>query len=564
MSRNKGGSRLASQEKEKRRPAGKGSAGGFKGWMAVKGHRVAVIILAVLLAVVLGGVAAFQLLVRTPEIPTPGGTIKNPGASDVSGDDTDTGEDLGELMNLGADRKKGYYTFLICGKDTGGGGNTDTMMLVSYDTKNQKVAFLSLPRDTMINVTWRTKKLNSVYNVNGIQGLKEQVGLLTGVVPDFYVIVEWEAVGALVDAIGGVDYDVPYEMNYDDPYQNLHIHQAKGQRHLSGEDAMQVIRWRKNNDGSKVSVGDTGRMEVQQNFMAAVVSQCLSIGNVTKVSQFAKIFQEYVETDLTTSNLIWFGKTALLGGIKTSDFQYNIMPYYTFMYGKLSYVLPYIDDFLTIVNDSVNPYENREITRRDVRILSLNKNGTFSITSGSLADSKLASGGGTLDGGGSSGGSHTGTTGTTGSETGGETAGSETGNNDGTTGSETGNNGSTTGGETGNNGGTTGGETGNNGGTTTGGETSNNGSTTGGETGNDGGTTGDETGNNGSTTGGETGNNGSTTGGETGNNGGTTGGETGNNGGTTGGETGNNGGTATGGETTGGEGGDAYGGPGIL
>ena len=109
--------------------------------------------------------------------------------------------------------------------------------------------------DTMINESWDIKKINSVYNVygggeKGIQALYKEVAQLVGFEPDFRVIVEWEAVGKLGDAIGGVYFDVPYNMDYHDPYQDLVIEQAKGYRLLNGDDAMQVIRWRKNDADS--------------------------------------------------------------------------------------------------------------------------------------------------------------------------------------------------------------------------------------------------------------------------------------------------------------------------
>ena len=98
--------------------------------------------------------------------------------------------------------------------------------------------------------------------------LKQEVSRLTGIYPDFYVMVEWEAIGELVDALGGVYFDVPFDMNYDDPYQDLHIHQEAGYRKLSGEDAMEVIRWRKNN--GEPSPGDVGRIQIQQDFLSAM------------------------------------------------------------------------------------------------------------------------------------------------------------------------------------------------------------------------------------------------------------------------------------------------------
>ena len=118
-----------------------------------------------------------------------------------------------------AGRKEDYYTFLLIGRDTGGGGNTDTLILVSYVVANDQVNMMSIPRDTAVNVSWSTKKINSVYNASeenggGIEGLKTQVLYVY-----LFVIIEWEAVGELVDAVGGVEFDVPRDMNYDDPYR---------------------------------------------------------------------------------------------------------------------------------------------------------------------------------------------------------------------------------------------------------------------------------------------------------------------------------------------------------
>ena len=150
----------------------------------------------------------------------------------------------GVRPKAGGERKsKDFYTVLILGRDTGGGGNTDTMLLASYDVTNQKATVMSIPRDTMVNVPWDVKKINSVYNYygggdKGIKALYKEISQLVGFEPDYQVVLEWDAVGEIVDAMGGVYYDVPRNMNYDDPYQDLHIHQTKRYRKLSGSDAI--------------------------------------------------------------------------------------------------------------------------------------------------------------------------------------------------------------------------------------------------------------------------------------------------------------------------------------
>ena len=158
----------------------------------------------------------------------------------------------------------------------------------------------------MVNVPWDVKKINSVYNYygggdKGIKALYKEISQLVGFEPDYQVVVEWEAVGAIVEAIGGVYFDVPYNMDYHDRYQDLVIEQEKGYRKLNGDDAMQVIRWRKNDSNSPYGnpqIGDSGRMQIQQDFLKAVIKQLLQLKNVPNLGKLAEVFQENVETCL--------------------------------------------------------------------------------------------------------------------------------------------------------------------------------------------------------------------------------------------------------------------------
>ena len=166
---------------------------------------------------------------------------------------------------------------------------------------------------------------------------------------------------ALVDAIDGVDFEVPINMNYDDPYQDLHIHFSAGMQHLTGEEAMKVVRFRHNNDGSGYGSEDIGRMQTQQNFLKAVASQTLTLSNVGKVDEFVKIFMEYVDTDLTLGNLAWLAKEAISMGAENIAF--STLP----NEWRSPYI--YLDPAATleVVNQHLNPYvEDR--TMEDLNI----------------------------------------------------------------------------------------------------------------------------------------------------------------------------------------------------
>ena len=311
-------------------------------------RKVLLIVLIVLLALVAAGVIIHQIYVRPPEIPS---------------QETPQGTDPGVL---GAGRRDGVYTFLLVGRDDGGGGNTDTIMVGCYDVKNATLDVLSIYRDTLVDVPWEIKKINSVYNNQGMEGVQQQVKNLIGYVPDYYFVVELDAVAELVDAIGGVDYNVPYNMDYDDPSQDLSIHFQAGMQHLSGEDAVKVLRWRKNNSGENLSVGDVGRVSVQHSFLQALAQEMLSLGTITKIGDIVDIMNRNLESNLNYGEMIWFGEQFLLAGDTEIRF-HNLPGDYT---GTLwsqtyqnyqSYVFVNSSALLELVNTYLNPYQ-AEIT----------------------------------------------------------------------------------------------------------------------------------------------------------------------------------------------------------
>ncbi|MEG1395972.1 MAG: LCP family protein [Oscillospiraceae bacterium] len=339
-------------------------------------------------SVIIVAFIAYRLWAKAPDIP------KVPVNTPVVGEsDAPTG--------VGGDRKKGVYTFLLFGKDTGGGGNTDTMMLTTYDVTNQKIAVMSLPRDTMVNAPWNIKKLNAVYNFapyydkNSTDYMKDFVGELVGYRPDFYVAVEWEAFGKLVDAVGGVDFDVPRDMNYEDPYQSLSIHQKKGFRHLSGSDAMQVVRYRHDNvvNGQMAGYanGDLGRIETQQGLLKALLKECLQIKNIaTKYPDYLKIFNENVDTDLSMGNLAWFAEQMILGGFKSENLLFCSMPNNNAPWHGTSYVTPKTDELLALVNESFNPYQD-SVTPDQVDHMIVDNNGRLFSSNGTVRDKNAGS-----------------------------------------------------------------------------------------------------------------------------------------------------------------------------
>jgi len=371
-------------------------------------QQIILIVIAVVLAAALAVTLVFRSLFVRPDL-----SAKNNAQNmvDTDGDgvpdqpeEIDYGEGIRPRGGDGERKSEDYWTVLILGRDTGGGGLTDTILLASYDVTNQKATVMSIPRDTMVNVPWDVKKLNSVYNgygggEKGIQHLYKEIAQLVGFEPDFRVVVEWEAVGEIVDAIGGVYFDVPRDMNYDDPYQDLHIHQTKGYRLLSGDDAMQVLRYRHDNKKNGIMLGypegDVGRIKTQQAFLKAMAEQVLKPKNMTKAGPLIEAFNNNVETDMTFQNILWFGKAAVLGGLKMEDVNFVTMPHYlkndvySRTYGVQEYVVPNAKKLLDLVNNELSPF-TEVFTMRDLDIMSVNADGSISSSTGYVEDKKAA------------------------------------------------------------------------------------------------------------------------------------------------------------------------------
>ena len=254
-----------------------------------------------------------------------------------------------EALRSHRERKPDFYTILVSGVDDGNGGS-DTNILLAVDAATGYVYGVSIPRDSKAFFNGKNHKINAAYNTGGMELLAEVVSDQLGIPVDYTVLVDLRGFEALVNAIGGVEFYIPIDMDYDDPYQDLSIHFSRGTRLLSGADALKVVRFRHNNDGTGYGSEDVGRMTTQQNFLKAVAKKTLTPANVTKVNEFVKIFHQYVETDLTVNNLAWLGAQFISMGPDKIDF--CTLP------GEWRSPYIYVDreETLTLVNRFLNPF----------------------------------------------------------------------------------------------------------------------------------------------------------------------------------------------------------------
>lgn len=317
------------------------------------------IILVVLSVLVVGVFLYMKFGVRPPDVdnPTPPQITDN----DPNGvEDPDNSSSQRPKPTSG--RRDQTYTCLIFGEDAIS-GSTDTIMVATFDVPNQKIGLVSIPRDTKVrtDLNQASCKVNAAYALGGPDQLKKELGELLGIPIDFYVKIRLAAFQKLVDAVDGVWFDVPRDMDYDDPIQNLHIHQKAGYRKLSGEDAMEVVRFRQTQTDD--SWGDTGRAKVQQDFLKAMLSQVISNAGLDDIPALVDVLLNYVDTDAKVNDMLYFGKS-LIGMDIDSAVSTATLP--------SSWVYPFMivnqEEALATINELLNPYAE-EVTLKMVEFL---------------------------------------------------------------------------------------------------------------------------------------------------------------------------------------------------
>jgi len=170
------------------------------------------------------------------------------------------------------------------------GTNTDTILYV--DIQGDDISVIAIPRDLLVG---ERRKINEVYARGGADGLLKQVEAILGVPIDYYVIIKLDIFQNLVDALGGVQVDVPYNMDYDDNAGRLHIHFRAGPQLMDGKAASDFVRYRHS------LRGDIDRLDNVKRLAYAMLQRVkeLNVRAVTKLPELADTFFTDVETNVS-------------------------------------------------------------------------------------------------------------------------------------------------------------------------------------------------------------------------------------------------------------------------
>ena len=276
------------------------------------------------------------------------------------------------------DRREYFWTFLVVGLTEG--INANTIMVASYCGITREAKLVSIPRDVPVHPTRNGRKLSSSYMIgyrnNGMEGgvaaMRRDVQTIIGFIPDFYVIIDYDSFFTIIDAVGGIEIDVPIRMFYTDPYQNLRIDFQPGVQHMNGRQALEFSRFRQGNRGfPDMPGGDLGRIQSQHAVINAVIRELLTPASLLQIPTFIDIFNESVYTNIAFSDMPFFAGE--LNHIRRTDTGTDALSTYTFashggMVNGISYQFLTPSNVVELVNKTINPFD-KDITVADLRII---------------------------------------------------------------------------------------------------------------------------------------------------------------------------------------------------
>lgn len=203
--------------------------------------------------------------------------------------------------------------FLLLGVDSNNvseNGNTrsDTMMLLNVNKSTGNINILSIPRDTRVSIEGRRyeEKINHAYAYGGPELALSTTSNLLGIDLEYYVVADYNFVNEFVNLIGGVEVDVPVDMQYEDIAADppLKIDLKAGNQVLNGDETLQFLRYR------SYATADMGRIDAQQEFMKSMINQAISPKNIIRVPQMIMAYNSNIDTNIPLSTIGSFGLRA--------------------------------------------------------------------------------------------------------------------------------------------------------------------------------------------------------------------------------------------------------------
>lgn len=179
----------------------------------------------------------------------------------------------------------------------------DVIMIFSFSDEDDPVNVVSIQRDTEVVVDGHSWKINSTYQL-GPERFLSIIKDVTEIPIHDYIVVNFKAVENVIDLLGGVDFDVPQDMDYEDPFQDLYIHLRGGYQHLNGNQSLQLLRFR------GYPMADIQRTQVQRDFIMALFKQKAKAENISKIEPIFNAISKNIKSSLSVNEALDYAKMA--------------------------------------------------------------------------------------------------------------------------------------------------------------------------------------------------------------------------------------------------------------
>jgi polyisoprenyl-teichoic acid--peptidoglycan teichoic acid transferase len=211
---------------------------------------------------------------------------------------------------------------------------SDTMIVASYNKENQRITLLSIPRDTRVEIPrYGFDKINSAAaRKEGTALAMETVGNMLGIPIHHYVKVNFKGAEKIVDILGGVKVNVPMDMDYEDPAQNLSIHIKKGTQVLNGANAVKFARFR-----SGYSDQDLGRVKAQQELIKSFINKLTSPTVIPKAFSVVDAMSKCIKTNIENGDIAQYALN--VKDVKLDNIKFYTLPGDVGYKNKVSYFL---------------------------------------------------------------------------------------------------------------------------------------------------------------------------------------------------------------------------------
>ncbi len=204
-------------------------------------------------------------------------------------------------IEFSGDTERTYVNVLMLGLDKDE-TRSDVMMIAQLNLDTNSVNVLQIPRDTYVKNNRNDRKINSAYGSGGVETSIKEVKTLVDIDLEKYAVITTSGFRDVIDAVGGIYYDIPQDMDYDDPLQDLHIHLKKGYQLLDGDKAEQYVRCR-----YIYPTGDIGRVEAQSDFLKEAFSQITErykSGGDINTEKLISTLGDMIDTNFTLEEML--------------------------------------------------------------------------------------------------------------------------------------------------------------------------------------------------------------------------------------------------------------------